>query len=552
MSRQHILVAGMSCLVIAVLAAGAVSQPPPRKANSDKTDSPPPARTPDQARGKRLFEGQCARCHGMQGGGGTGANLRRPKLQHAADDDSLFDLIRSGIPGTGMPYTWSMTDNEVRDVIAYLRSLGRIPPELLPGDPDKGQAIYQKAQCGSCHIVAGKGGSLGPELSDIGSRRGVEFLRGAMLHPGKDRILTSEGYATYLPVLAAAKDGRVLTGMRVNEDTFTIQLRDASNRLFSLQKADLEALYKLDGSVMPTYEKMLSDSDIDNLVSYLASLKGDGQSGVAEPKATGSNHDLRNSIGMKFALIPPGKFIMGSPSGEKGRNKDEEQRQVVITKAFRLSIHEVTQGQFEKVMGFNPSYFSVRASGKKDTDYEAWSKPGGGKDKVKELGSTEDFPVENVSWNEAVEFCKKLSRLPPELVAGRTYRLPSEAEWEYACRGGSSSPQVFHFGNRLSSQQANFRGTMPFGGAAKGPWLERTCKVGSYPPNAFGLYDMHGNVWEWCSDPYEYEGDRGFRARRGGSWGEGGEQCRSAIRLRRAPDDHRWNLGFRIVMVMAR
>jgi formylglycine-generating enzyme required for sulfatase activity len=203
-------------------------------------------------------------------------------------------------------------------------------------------------------------------------------------------------------------------------------------------------------------------------------------------------------------------------------------------------------------MGFNPSYFSARASGKKDTPYEAWSLPGGGKEKVKEQGGTGEFPVENVSWYEAVEFCKKLLALPAERVAGRTYRLPSEAEWEYACRGQASSTQVFHFGNRLSSEQANFRGTMPFGGAAKGPWLERTCKVGSYPPNAFGLHDMHGNVWEWCSDPYEYEGDRGFRVRRGGSWGERGEQCRTAIRLRRAPDDHRWNLGFRVVMVTAR
>jgi putative heme-binding domain-containing protein len=485
----------------------------------------------------------------MQGGGGTGANLRRPKLRHAADDQSLFDLIRTGIPGTGMPFTFAMTDNEVRDVIAYVRSLGRIPPEPFPGDPNKGLLIYRKAECSSCHIIAGKGGNLGPELSDIGSRRGVEFLRGAMLHPGKDRSLTSEGYATYVPVMAATRDGRVLTGMRVNEDTFTIQLRDINNRLYSLQKSDLDALDKLDGSVMPTYEKMFSRSDIDHVVSYLASLK---QSGVDEQKATGRNHHLQNSIGMKFALIPPGKFMMGSPKSEKGRNKDEEQREVEITKAFHLSSHEVTQGQFEKVMGFNPSYFSARASGKKDTDYEAWSKPGGGKDKVKDLGSTEDFPVENVSWYEAVEFCKKLATLPDERVAGRTYRLPREAEWEYACRGGASSPQVFHFGNTLASEQANFRGTMPFGEAAEGPWLERTCKVGSYPPNAFGLYDMHGNVWEWCSDPYEYEGDRGFRVRRGGSWGEGAEQCRSAIRLRRAPDDHRWNLGFRVVMDTAR
>jgi putative heme-binding domain-containing protein len=234
----------------------------------------PPTPMRDQVRGKRLFEGQCGRCHGMQGGGGTGANLRRPKLRHADNDDSLFELIRDGIPGTAMPYTWAMTDNEVRDVIAYVRSLGRIPTEPLPGDPDRGRLIYGKVECGTCHIVAGKGGNLGPELSDIGSRRGVEFLRSAMLHPGKDRILTEEGYATYVPVLATTKDGRVLTGMRVNEDTFTIQLRDVNNRLHSLQKNDLEVLRKLEGSLMPAYEKTLSRSDIDNIVSYLAGLKG--------------------------------------------------------------------------------------------------------------------------------------------------------------------------------------------------------------------------------------------------------------------------------------
>jgi putative heme-binding domain-containing protein len=277
-SRRQILIAGISCLVISVLADGGGSRSPPRNINSGKTTSSAAgassAQKPDQARGKRLFEAHCARCHGIQGGGGTGANLRRPKLRRAADDDSLFDLLRNGIPGAGMPYTWAMTDNEVRDVIAYVRSLGRIPQEPLPGDPDKGQLIFRQAACSTCHIVAGKGGSLGPELSDIGGRRGVEFLRGAMLHPGKDRAVTSEGYATYVPVLAAFKDGRLLTGMRVNEDSFTIQLRDINNRLHSLQKSDLEGLYKLDGSVMPSYDKMFSNSDIENVVSYLASLKG--------------------------------------------------------------------------------------------------------------------------------------------------------------------------------------------------------------------------------------------------------------------------------------
>jgi cytochrome c oxidase cbb3-type subunit III len=137
-----------------------------------------------------------------------------------------------------------------------------------------GQLVYQKAKCGNCHIVSGKGGSLGPELTGVGARRGVQFLREALLHPGKDRAVTKDGYATHLPISVVKKDGRVLTGIRVNEDTFTIQLRDAENRFHSVRKSDLEEQQKLDVSVMPAYEKTLSQSDIDQLVSYLASLKG--------------------------------------------------------------------------------------------------------------------------------------------------------------------------------------------------------------------------------------------------------------------------------------
>jgi putative heme-binding domain-containing protein len=263
------VIAGICCLALTVLAVAAAS----RSTSSSAVDAAS-APAPDPARGKRLFEGQCARCHGIQGGGGTGANLRRPRLRHAADDESLFNLIRKGIAGTGMPAIWALSEDEVRDVIVHVRSLGRIPAEPLPGDPDKGRLLYQKAQCANCHIIAGKGGSLGPELSDVGDRRGILFLRSALLHPGKERILNAEGYGTHVPMLAVTRDGRLLTGMRVNEDTFTIQLRDNSNRLFSLQKSDLEELRKLDGSLMPNYAETLSPSDIDQMVSYLASLKG--------------------------------------------------------------------------------------------------------------------------------------------------------------------------------------------------------------------------------------------------------------------------------------
>jgi putative heme-binding domain-containing protein len=268
------VVAATSCLLISALAGGAVSQSPSQKANTDTPAAKAASAPADQDRGKRLYEGHCSRCHGMQGGGGMGANLRRPKLERAPDDARLFDLVREGIPESGMPSAWVMGDNEVRDVIAYVRALGRVAPEPLPGDPAKGKLVYERADCGKCHIIAGNGGSLGPELTEVGARRGVQFLRDALLHPGKDRALTKDGYAAHLPVLVVKKDGRVLTGIRVNEDTFTIQLRDADNRFYSLQKSDLEEQQKLDVSVMPAYEKTLSRSDVDHLVSYLASLRG--------------------------------------------------------------------------------------------------------------------------------------------------------------------------------------------------------------------------------------------------------------------------------------
>jgi formylglycine-generating enzyme required for sulfatase activity len=257
---------------------------------------------------------------------------------------------------------------------------------------------------------------------------------------------------------------------------------------------------------------------------------------------------ITNSIGMRLVPIPAGKFFMGSPVKEAGRNiYDESPLHIVeITQPFFMGVYEVTQEEYEKVMGKNPSWFSSH---------------GNGKEKVQGI-DTSRFPVEQVSWEDAVEFCRKLSSLPPEKENGRVYTLPTEAQWEYACRAGSPKYQVFHFGDSLSSNQANFDGKKPYGGAAAGPSLGRPTTVGSYTDNAFGLYDMHGNVWEWCQDWYDKmyykKGQKrdpkgpskgSLRTFKGGSWNFAGWFCRSANRSYTAPSSHPNDIGFRVVTI---
>lgn len=261
---------------------------------------------------------------------------------------------------------------------------------------------------------------------------------------------------------------------------------------------------------------------------------------------------ITNSIGMRLVLVPAGSFVMGSPEIEKDRSDNEgPQHEVVISQPFYLGIYPVTQYEYLKVglKRRNPSYFSAK---------------GEGKDWVKGL-DTSEFPVESVGWDMAVKFCRRLSERPEERAAGRVYRLPTEAEWEYACRGGVKEYQVFHFGNSLSSEQANFDGRSPYGGAKKGPFLGRTSKVGSYPPNGFGLYDMHGNVWEWCADCYDWkyyaksprenpqgpnDNRRADRVGRGGGWGNDGQFCRSAYRGWNRPSFTDHALGFRVALTL--
>jgi formylglycine-generating enzyme required for sulfatase activity/serine/threonine protein kinase len=260
--------------------------------------------------------------------------------------------------------------------------------------------------------------------------------------------------------------------------------------------------------------------------------------------------EVETSIGMKFVRIPAGSFTMGSPKDEKDRQTGEDQHEVEITRAFYLGVHEVTQKQFKLVMGYNPSHFSTDGEGKAGVRYLESSKPAGGMAKV--VGDTSNYPVENVSWDDAVEFCRKLTaRERDKERALHVHRLPTEAEWEYACRRGASSTP-FHFGGSLSSAQANFLSTA----------LWRTCKVGQYEKNGFGLHDMHGNVFEWCADWYDKDyygksprrdpqGPAGGvnRVFRGGSWINDGRDCRSAYRNRNPPGFRAYNVGFRVALV---
>jgi formylglycine-generating enzyme required for sulfatase activity len=256
--------------------------------------------------------------------------------------------------------------------------------------------------------------------------------------------------------------------------------------------------------------------------------------------------DLINSVGMRFKLVPKGTFEMGSPATEQGRDPEEDpQHPVEITRPFYLGVYEVTQEEYEKVTGSNPSYFSAK---------------GAGAPLVKGM-DTRQFPVERVSWAEAVDFCKRLSELPTEKRLGRSYRLPTEAEWEHACRAGTKAP--FHYGAALNSRQANHSGLSPYGGAPNGPNLQRPAPVGSYRPNAWGLYDMHGNVKEWCSDWYDgtyYNrsprhdptgGAGTTRTVRGGAWDSDGRKCRSAYRSGNDPTAKSNRIGFRVVCVLA-
>jgi len=258
-------------------------------------------------------------------------------------------------------------------------------------------------------------------------------------------------------------------------------------------------------------------------LKYQASIT----SKVVNAKSMNGKPRLVNSLDMTFVYIPPGEFMMGSPKDERGRYDNEIQHKVILTQGFYMQTAEVTQGQWRKIMVGNPSRF--RNCG-------------------------DDCPVERVSWYDVRTFIFKLNRRSEDAK----YRLPTEAQWEYACRAGTRTP--FAFGKCLSADQANYNGNRPLAGCVKGKYRQKTVPVASFKPNIWGLYDMHGNVWEWCQDWYGKYPSKSVtdpkgpssganRILRGGSWYFSARKCRTAYRSRYHPGNRNGNRGFRLVLL---
>jgi cytochrome c oxidase cbb3-type subunit 3 len=221
----------------------------------------------DAVAGKRLFERHCALCHGIDGKGGRGPALNRSKLPHAPDDAALKGVIADGIP-PNMPEGWYLNEEDVANLAAFVRSLSKIPSDRAVGDGKRGALIYAKSACSSCHIVNGAGVGYGPDLTGIGDRRSAAFLLKTISNPG------AELPEDFLFVKVTTSSGETIEGIRANEDSFTVQIKDAGGHFHSLRKQELKELRKLRGETpMPSFEGILSAAELQDLVAYLASQR---------------------------------------------------------------------------------------------------------------------------------------------------------------------------------------------------------------------------------------------------------------------------------------
>jgi putative heme-binding domain-containing protein len=240
-------------------------------------DKPPenvtlPTSPADLARGKALYMGSCTYCHGPTGDGGKGADLARSELSRAKTDGDLARVIEVGVPGTEMPGAWHMVRNEILQVAAFVRTLGKVETKPVPGDPVRGKALYAKQGCGNCHTVKEGdrfvGGLMGPDLAIIGTRRSAAHLRESLVNPGA----TLPG--GFMPSVVTLESGKTLKGRLVNEDAFRLVFQDMAGVNQTIAREDVKELKRTPKeSPMPSYQSKLSASELDDLIAFLASLK---------------------------------------------------------------------------------------------------------------------------------------------------------------------------------------------------------------------------------------------------------------------------------------
>jgi formylglycine-generating enzyme required for sulfatase activity len=437
---------------------------------------------------------------------------------------------------------------------------------------DKGDFVFQLASSGAQVVTPDPSGTTlsvsanvdGAAVLVDGKKVGETPLSDAAVSPGQHRIsIEKEGYEPYQKRVRIDRGRAVSLFVDLSEAGpvmarlyVEVTPEDARVRILNIgpkfyQGMDLgPGRYHVEVS-KEGYEAdrrwvMLSAGEDENISVRLEPVKvaAPAPVQVRPPVSRQPKGALTNNLGMKFVYIKPGSFMMGSPSSESGRDNDETQHRVTLTEGFYLQTTEVTQGQWERVMGSNPSHF-------------------------KNCGS--DCPVEKVSWNDVQTFIQKLN----QMEGTGKYRLPTEAEWEYACRAGSMT--AIYTGSLVILGKNNGPALDPIawyggnscvnygGGYDCSGWDDKqyqcskcgTQQVGRKKPNSWGLYDMHGNVWEWCQDWYgdypsgsmtdpEGPSSGAYRVNRGGSWSDVARGCRSAIRFWYEPGYRRSLLGFRL------
>lgn len=271
--KSAILIGACAILGAAPYAAAQIptGQAPPHKAH-------PPTTPESIAQGKKIFDGTCAVCHGIDGSGANGPNIR--SAARTMGPEGLYSRVWGGVIGSGMPSFSYLGEDKIWDVVDYVSTFGEVQGAAATGNPQQGKRVYESSGCASCHSIDGHGGDSGPDLSNIGSVRSAAFLRDEIFNPGANKPdgepgLSSraayDGYRLYRVTLA---DGKTVTGMRVNESSFSLQLRDAHGNIISVDKLKAKSIDVLgDESFMPAYKGKLSDAQVNDLVAYLATLE---------------------------------------------------------------------------------------------------------------------------------------------------------------------------------------------------------------------------------------------------------------------------------------